>query len=228
MKKTYKYLELIILLDVAMMMIVNVVSGKIAQLFIFTASVSVLMYPVTYLFGDVLTEVYGYKQARRAVWLLLLSQILSGIVYYIITRLPPAPGFKGNEAYTLVLGQVSLTVVGGLIAQWSGQFVNDFAIAKMKLFTKGKYLWTRTIGSTIAGQFVDTALFYSIALSSVIPSGLLLKAILSGWFLKVAVETLMTPVTYFIIRKLKKLENEDYFDRKTNFNPLIIDLTHNN
>ncbi len=119
------------------------------------------------------------------------------------------------------MGQVPRVAIGAWIALFLGQFVNDFVMAKMKLLTKGKYLWARTIGSTVTGQAVDTTLFYTIALYNVIPTGLLMQSILSAWFLKVLIETVMTPVTYFVVSKLKKLENEDYFDRNTNFNSLI-------
>lgn len=146
------------------------------------------------------------------------------VFFELATFLPPAPGFKGNDAYTLVLSQVPRVTIGTWIALFSGQFVNDFVIAKMKLLTKGKYLWTRTVGSTIAGQATDTTFFYTIALYNVIPNGLLINSILSAWFLKVAIEVVMTPVTYWIVNKLKKIEHEDYFDKNTNFNPLILQI----
>jgi uncharacterized integral membrane protein (TIGR00697 family) len=155
---------------------------------------------------------------------MLFVQFLTACLYEIVVFLPPVHGFKGNDAFTLVLGQAPRNVVGGIIGVFCGQFVNDFTLAKMKILTKGKYLWTRTIGSTISGQFVDTSLFYTIALSSIIPTGLLIQTILSGWIWKVVIETAMTPVTYFIVTKLKKLEHEDYYDRHTNFNPLIFQL----
>lgn len=221
MRRPYKYLDLILCLAVAMMIISNTTAAKITQLGFFTVSVTVLYFPFTYIFGDLLTEVYGYKQGRRATWILTGAQLLTAVIYQFIVFLPPASGFRGNDAYTLVFGQAPRIVVGGLIGLFIGQFVNDFTLAKMKVLTKGRFLWTRTIGSTIAGQFFDTTLFYTIALSNVIPTGLLMQAILSGWFLKSLVETVMTPVTYIIVAKLKKLENEDYFDRHTNFNPFI-------
>jgi uncharacterized integral membrane protein (TIGR00697 family) len=222
--KPYKYLDLIIFLSITMMAIINVISGKIVQIGIFTLSAASLCIPITYIFGDLLTEVYGYKQARRVTWILIFSSILTAAVFQLAVMLPPAPGFKGNDAYTFVLGQVPRVVIGAWVALFAGQFVNDFVLAKMKVFTKGRYLWTRTIGSTLFGQAVDTSLFYIIALYNVIPTGLLVQSILSGWFLKVMIETVMTPVTYFAINKLKKLEKEDYFDRDTNFNPLILQL----
>ncbi len=219
--KRYRYLDLILCAAVAMMIIANTTAGKITQIGIFTVSVTVLYFPLTYIFGDLLTEVYGYKQARRATWILIAAQLLAATIYQIVTLFPPAPGFVGNDAFTLVFGQAPRIVVGGLIALFAGQFVNDFTMAKMKLLTNGKYLWTRTSGSTIAGQLVDTTLFYTIALSNVIPPGLLVPTILSGWFIKSSVEILMTPVTYWVVAKLKRLEHEDYYDRTTNFNPFI-------
>lgn len=221
----YKYLDLIIFLDITMMVIINVISGKIIQLSIFTLSAASLCIPITYIFGDVFTEVYGYKQARRVTWILIFSTIITAIFLQLAVWLPPAPGFEANDAYALVLGQVPRVVIGAWVALFGGQFVNDFILAKMKLLTKGKHLWTRTIGSTIFGQATDTTLFYTIALYNVIPSGLLIKSILSAWFLKVLIEVVMTPVTYYMIGKLKKAENEDYYDKNTNFNPLIINVS---
>ncbi len=198
MKKKYKYIDIILCMAVVMDIIGNTTAAKIIQLGIFTASVTVLYYPFTYIFG--------------------------AIIYQIVSVLPPAPGFKGNDAFALVFGQAPRIVAGGLIGLFVGQFVNDFTLARMKVLTNGRFLWTRTVGSTIAGQFFDTTLFYTIALSNVIPPGLLIQAILSGWFLKSTVETVMTPVTYYVVGKLKKLEHEDYFDRDTNFNPLILQV----
>ncbi len=222
--RSYKYLDLLMFLNITMMAIVNVISGKIIQVSIFTLSAASLCIPVTYIFGDLFTEVYGYKQGRKATWMLIFSTIIMAVIFQLAVWLPPAPGFKDNGAYSLVLGQVPRVAIGAWIALFGGQFVNDFVMAKMKVLTKGKYLWTRTIGSTMAGQAVDTTLFYTIALYNVIPTGLLIQSIVSAWFLKVLIETVMTPVTYLVVKKLKKVENEDYFDTNTNFNPLIVDL----
>jgi queuosine precursor transporter len=135
--------------------------------------------------------------------------------------LPPSPGFKNNDAYVLVLSQVPRIVIGAWVALFGGQFINDYVLARMKVMTRGKYLWMRTIGSTLTGQAVDTTLFYTIALYNIIPAGLLVNSILSAWILKVIIEIVMTPFTYFVVKKLKKLENEDYYDKKTNFNPFV-------
>jgi len=140
-----------------------------------------------------------------------------------VILVPPAPGFQGNEAYTRVLGTVPRILFGGWVAVWVGGILNDYVLAKMKIWTNGRYLWTRTIGSTIVAEFANTALFYTIALYAVIPTRLLVDSVLSGWLLKTAVETILTPWTYWVVNKLKKLEHEDYYDRNTDFNPLIIE-----
>ena len=220
--KTYKYLGLITALYITFQLVSDVTAGKIVQLGIFTVSATVLYFPFTYIFADVLTEVYGYAKARSVVWMVLFSSILAGVIYTIVVYLPPAAGFGANDAYTQVLGQIPRILFGGWIAVWVGGILNDYTLAKMKIWTNGKYLWTRTIGSTIIGEGVNTLLFYVIALYAVIPTSLLITSILSGWFLKVAVEAIMTPVTYKVVGKLKSLENEDYYDNKTDFNPLII------
>jgi len=220
----YKYLDLIIYLSITMIGIVNVISGKIIHISFFTLSAASLCIPVTYIIDDVLTEVYGYRQARRVAWILISSSIMATAFFELTVHLPPAAGFQSNAAYNTVLGQVPRTVLGAWVALFAGQFVNDYVMAKMKLLTKGEYLWTRTIGSTAAGQVADSTSFYVIALYSVVPSGLLVRSILSAWFLKVAIEAAMTPVTYTVIRKLKRAENIDYFDTDTNFTPFSLSL----
>jgi queuosine precursor transporter len=222
--KQYKYLDLLIFLSITTMACVNVMAGKIVEIGIFTLSAASLCIPLTYIAGDLLTEVYGYKQSRRAAWILIFTSILTTILFQLAVVLPPAPGFKGNDAYIFVLSQVPRLVVAGWIALFIGQLINDFVLAKMKIAMKGRYLWMRTIGSTMVGQAADTSLFYLIALYNVIPNDLLIQSILSGWFLKVVIEVAMTPVTYVVVNKLKNIEKEDYYDRHTNFNPLIVQL----
>jgi len=218
--KHYKYLGLITALYITFQLVSDITAGKIVQLGFFTVSATVLYFPFTYIFADVLTEVYGYAKARSVVWMVLICSVLAGLIYTGVVLLPPAVGFDANDAYTRVLGQIPRILIGGWIAVWTGGLLNDYVLAKMKIWTRGKYLWTRTIGSTIVGEGANTILFYVIALYAVIPNNLLIASILSGWFLKVLVEVIMTPVTYKVVKKLKKAENEDYYDDKTNFNPL--------
>jgi len=220
--KTYKYLGLITSLYIAFQLISDVTAGKIVQLGIFTVSATVLYFPITYIFSDILTEVYGYAKARSVVWQALLASVIAGIIYQLVVWLPAAVGFDASDAYARVLGSVPRILLGGWVAVWVGGILNDYVLAKMKIWTKGKYLWTRTIGSTIIGEGVNTILFYTIALYAVLPNNLLVSSILSGWLLKVLVEVIFTPITYVVVAKLKKNENEDYYDKNTNFNPLIL------
>lgn len=220
--KTYKYLGLITILYVVFQLVSDITAGKIVQLGIFTVSATVLYFPITYIFADIITEVYGYAKARNIIWKVLFASVLAGIIYQIVVWLPPAIGFDANDAYARVLGSVPRILLGGWIAVWVGGILNDYTLAKMKIWTNGRYLWTRTIGSTIVGEFANTVLFYTIALYAVLPNNLLINSILSGWFLKVLVEVVLTPVTYYVVAKLKKAENEDYYDKGTNFNPLVI------
>lgn len=220
--KTYKYLGLITTLYITFQLISDVGAGKIIQLGIFTVSATVLYFPITYIFSDILTEVYGYSKAKKVIWQALIASVIAGIVYSIVVILPPAVGFDANEAYSRVLGSVPRILIGGWIAVWVGAILNNYVLAKMKVWTNGKYLWTRTIGSTIVGEGANTILFYTIGLYSIIPNNLLISSILSGWLLKVIVEIIFTPVTYIVIAKLKKVEGEDYYDNNTDFNPLKI------
>jgi len=219
--KQFKFLGLITALYITFQLVSDVTAGKIIQLGFFTVSATVLYFPVTYILADILTEVYGYEKARSVVWMVLLSSVLAGIIYSLVVFLPPAMGFDANDAFTRVLGQVPRILVGGWIAVWVGGILNDYTLAKMKIWTKGKHLWARTIGSTIVGEGANTLLFYVLALYSVIPTNLLITSILSGWFLKVAVEAVMTPMTYSVVNKLKKIEGVDHFDYDTNFNPFV-------
>lgn len=215
----YKFLGLITVFYVTMQLVCDVTAGKIVQLFVFPVSVTVLYFPVTFIFADVLTEVYGYAIARRTLWTVMACSITAGLIYQLVVYLPPAPGFVGNEAYAKVLGQVPRILLGAWIAVFAGEILNNVVLAKMKVWTEGKHLWSRLVGSTVIGQFVNTLLFYTIALFGVLPTTLLVESILSGWLLKVVVEILMIPATYWIVGKLKTIEQIDYFDRQTNFNP---------
>ncbi|HEV2694133.1 MAG TPA: queuosine precursor transporter [Verrucomicrobiae bacterium] len=220
--KSYKYLGIITTLYITFQLVSDVTAGKLINVFGFPVSITVIYFPITYVFADVLTEVYGYARARRVVWQVLLASCLAGLIYQLAAVLPPANGFDANDAYVRVLGSVPRILLGGWIAVWVGGILNDYVMAKMKIWTNGKHLWTRTVGSTIIGEFANTVLFYSIALSGILPMNILVQAILTGWVIKCVVEVVLTPWTYFVCGKLKKLENEDYYDRKTDFNPFSL------
>jgi uncharacterized integral membrane protein (TIGR00697 family) len=218
----FKFLEFIVLLYVIFQLVSDVTAGKIVSLFGITVSVTVVYFPFTYLISDVLTEVYGYAVARKVLWRVMFASILAAILYQVAVYIPPAAGFEKGQSFTDVLGQVPRILVFGWIAVFSGDIVNNYVMAKMKIMTKGKYLWSRTIGSTIAGEAVNTAVFYMGALYGVIPTDLLISAIISGWLIKSAVEVMFTPVTYAVINFLKREEGVDHYDTNTRFNPFIV------
>jgi uncharacterized integral membrane protein (TIGR00697 family) len=187
-----------------------------------------LLFPISYVFGDILTEVYGYKKSRRVIWTGFACLTLSSVVFLIIRILPGETRWQqyaGDQAYLAILGGISSggIVLASLAGYWSGEFSNSYVLAKMKVLTRGRWLWTRTIGSTIVGELVDTLVFVAIAsLFHVFPWSLFLTLIFTNYIFKVGVETLMTPVTYGIVNKLKQAENEDYYDRETDFNPFRV------
>jgi hypothetical protein len=220
--RQYKYLGLLTAIYITFSLMNNVTAGKLISLGIFSVSAATLFFPVTYILADIFTEVYGYSKARSRVWLLLLCGVIGGIISAVVAFLPPAVGFDGNDAYVKVFSQVPRILIASWIAFFFGSIANDYIMAKMKIRTKGKHLWMRTIGSTLAGEGVDSILFFGIAFYGIIPNFLLLNLIGSAWFLKVLIETIMTPVTYKVVAILKKSEDEDYYDYNTDFNPLVI------
>lgn len=214
-----KYYWLCIIAYVTFQLISDVTAGKIIGLGTAVVSVTVLYFPFTYLISDILTEVYGYERARRALWIVMLASIVAGVVYQIAVFMPPGPGFSNNDAYKAVLGQVPRILIAGWIAVFLGDIVNNFIMSRMKLMTKGRYLWLRTITSTIFGQGINTAVFYVGALLWILPNDVLLSGILWAWLLKIAVEMLCTPLTYYVVAILKKVEGIDIYDEKANYNP---------
>ena len=218
----YKYLGVITAAFITFQLVSDVTAGKLTLFWMWPGSVALIYFPFTYIISDVLTEVYGYAQARRVLWLTMAASIVAGLIYQLVVRLPAAPGFEVNEAYTTVFGVIPRILVGGWIAVFAGDIANNYTLAKMKVAFDGKHLWARTIGSTIVGQGVNTVLFYVIALYGIMPDGLLIPSIIFGWVFKTAIEAVMTPITYVVIRKLKKAEGVDHYDRDTKFNPFSI------
>ena len=219
MQKNYKYLGTISVFFVSVLLISNVASTKIIDLKWFTFDGGTLLFPLSYIFGDILTEVYGYRRSRYVIWLGFFMALLMSAVFIIVGVLPSAPDWGNQSAYDLILGLTPRIVLASLVAYSFGEFSNSFILAKMKIWTKGKMLWMRTIGSTLVGELVDSAIFIIIAFWGVLPNSLLITLIISNYIFKTAVEILFTPVTYKIVKFLKKEENEDFYDTNTNFNP---------
>jgi len=222
MEKTYKYLGIITGLFVAVLLISNVASSKIVALGPFTFDAGTLLFPLSYIFGDILTEVYGYKKSRQVIWTGFFSALLMSAVFIIVGKLPPAGDWPNQAAYDAILGLTPRIVIASLIAYFAGEFSNSYTLAKMKILTSGRHLWSRTIGSTVVGEFIDTLLFCAIAFWGVLPASLLLAVAISNYIFKTGIEVFFTPLTYRIIAFLKRRESEDYFDRDTNFNPFKI------
>jgi queuosine precursor transporter len=217
--KQYRYFDIILGLFVAVLLISNIASTKIIQIWKFTFDGGTILFPLSYIFGDILTEVYGYRKARKAIWVGFFSAFLMSVVLWVIGILKPAQGWDLQNSYIAILGQTPRIVGASLIAYFAGEFINSFILAKVKIITKGRWLWIRTIGSTIAGELIDTLLFCFIAFYGLYPNKLLLAIIISNYVFKVGLEIILTPATYKIVRFLKYRENEDYYDYKTNFNP---------
>jgi len=219
MEKNYKYLGAISVFFVSVLLISNVASSKIVDLKWLVFDGGTLLFPLSYIFGDILTEVYGYKKSRQIIWLGFFMALLMSVIFIIVGKLPPAADWMNQDAYDKILGLTPRIVSASLIAYFFGEFSNSYILAKMKILTKGKWLWTRTIGSTLVGELVDSALFILIAFVGILPGSLLLTLIVSNYVFKTAVEILFTPVTYKVVGFLKKKEFEDYYDTDTNFNP---------
>jgi len=221
-ERTFKYLDLISVVFVAVLLISNICAVKalrLSHLLNLDIDGGMLLFPISYIFGDILVEVYGYGRSRRVIWLGFAVNALAALVFSIVIALPPAPGWELQEAFAAILGQAPRIVTGSLIAFLCGEFTNAYVMAKMKIWTKGRHLWSRTISSTIAGQAVDSILFQTIAFAGLWPNALLLRVIFWNFALKVAYEALATPATYAIVGFLKKHENEDHYDYGTDFNP---------
>jgi uncharacterized integral membrane protein (TIGR00697 family) len=185
-----------------------------------------LFFPLGYIFGDVLTEVYGYARARRVIWAGFGAMLFATGMAWVIVNMPPSPDEPFNAlvqpAVETIFGNTWRIVCASIVAFWVGDFVNSFVMAKMKLLTEGRMLWARTIGSTIVGQGVDSLLFYPIAFAGVWTFDTLLAVIAFNWGFKITVEIVMTPVTYYVVNRLKRAENEDYYDSETNFTPFSL------
>lgn len=219
MARRFRYLDLLTIGFVVVLLISNLVGPKICQLGPLRPSAAEFLFPLTYICGDIFTEVYGYGSSRRAIWLGFFAMALLAGMGQLAVILPPAPEWKGQAAFATVFGLVPRFALASLIAYWAGEFTNSYTLAKLKLITRGRWLWTRTVGSTVTGQAVDTAVIVVVAFAGSQPPAMLLRMVLSSYVIKVAVEVVATPVTYFVVGRLKRAEAVDAYDRRTNFNP---------
>jgi uncharacterized integral membrane protein (TIGR00697 family) len=215
----YKYLDALTTAFVVILLVSNLVAQKVCLIGPFAVSGAILLFPITYIFGDVFTEVYGFAASRRAIWLGFFGTALLYLMGAITIAMPPAPGWHNQQAFATVFGFIPRILAASLAAFWAGEFANSYTMARLKLLTDGRMLWTRTIGSTIVGQAVDTTLVVLLTFAGIVPLGTLGNMIVTGYLLKVGYEVLATPLTYMVIHWLKRAEGADAFDRYENFNP---------
>lgn len=225
--RSYRYSELLLAAFVTVFLCSNLLGpGKAVQVQApvfgeLTFGAAVLFFPLSYVFGDVLTEVYGYARARRVIWTGFVAMVFAAFMSWAVVHMPPAPGWPHQDAFEVAFGNTWRVVIASLIAYFCGEFVNSYSLARIKLLTEGRHLWMRTIGSTILGEGVDSLLFYPVAFwgAGLLPDEMLPTLMLSQWVGKTLVEVAFTPVTYAIVGFLKRAEDEDWYDRDTDFTP---------
>jgi len=223
-RRVYKYYEFVMAAFVTVLLCSNIIgAAKVAEIGPFKFGAGVLFFPISYIFGDVLTEVYGYARARRVVWAGFGAEVFASIMAATIVALPSASDWPNQAAYETVFGATPRIVAASLLAYFSGEFCNSYVLAKMKIWTSGRMLWARTIGSTIVGEAVDSLVFYPLAFLGVWSNSQVLQVMATNYVVKVGWEALMTPFTYKVVNFLKRAESEDYYDRQTNFTPFSLD-----
>ena len=220
--KAYKLLPIITAAFVTVLLISNIASTKILVAGPFTFDGGTILFPLSYIFGDILTEVYGYKNSRTVIWTGFVCLVVMAVTLAVVDYLPAASDWPLQDSFHAILGQAPRIVVASLVAYWGGEFVNSYILAKIKLWTEGRFLWLRTISSTIFGEGFDTIVFILVAFWGTMPNELLWTIFVSNYIFKVGVEVVLTPLTYLIVGWLKQVENEDYYDRETNFNPFAV------
>ncbi|MCE9633721.1 MAG: queuosine precursor transporter [Methylophilales bacterium] len=229
-RRQYRYYDLVMVAFVTVLVCSNLIGpGKVTQislpiLGVLTFGAGIMFFPISFIFGDILTEVYGYASSRRVIWAGFTALTFASFMAWVIVTLPAAPFWHDQAAYNSVYGSTWRIALASLVAFWSGEFVNSYVLAKMKMMTQGRWLWTRTIGSTIFGEAVDSMLFFPLAFygSGDFPDDQMPMIVLAQFLAKVGVEVLFTPVTYKIVAWLKSAEHEDYYDYNTDFNPFAL------
>lgn len=218
--RTYRYYDFIMVAFVTILLTSNLIgAAKVCEWHGFTFGAGIFFFPLSYVFGDVMTEVYGYARARKIVWAGFAAMIYATLMAEMIIKMPPSPIWPNQQALETMFGSTWRIVIASLLAYFCGEFMNSYVLAKMKLWTAGKYLWMRTIGSTVVGECIDSLIFYPVAFLGVWETSLVVKVMISNYCLKVLWEVLVTPFTYKLVAFLKRAEGEDYFDRDTNFSP---------
>jgi queuosine precursor transporter len=212
----------VVALFITTLITANITAVKLVGLFGLVLPAAVVVFPISYICGDVLTEVYGYRVARRVIWLGFLCNLLAVVAIYLGGILPAAPFWEGQVAYETILGYTPRLLAASFLAYLVGEFANAIVLAKMKVTTNGRWLWSRTIGSTIIGQGLDSLVFIVLAFVGTIPASAMLAAIMTQWLVKSLYEVLATPLTYVVVNRLKRSEGLDVYDRDTSFNPLLI------
>ena len=223
----FRYYDLVMAAFVTILLLSNLIGASkpsyVTLPFIgeWSFGAGVLFFPVSYIIGDVLTEVYGYARARRVIWTGFAALLFMAFMAWVVVQLPPAAGWPGQAAYEFVFGNSWRIVLASMIAFWAGEFANSYVLAKMKIWTRGRHLWMRTIGSTVVGQGLDSLIFYPLAFWGLAgwPVELLWQVVLSQWAIKTAWEALLTPMTYAVVGSLKKAEGVEVFDTDTDFSP---------
>lgn len=223
----FRYYDFVMAAFVAIILLSNVIgAGKVAQIWLpgvgyWPFGAGILFFPISYVIGDVLTEVYGYARARRVIWAGTVAVLFMAVMSWVVVALPPAPNWTNQAAYETIFGQVPRIVLASVCAFWAGEFVNSYVLARMKIWTAGRMLWARTIGSTIAGQGIDSLIFYPLAFWGAAgwTNDLVLKVLITQWVLKVSWEVILTPVTYSVVGFLKRREGVDVYDEGTDFTP---------
>lgn len=213
---------LVTLTFVVALLVANIIAVKLIAIGGFVLPAAIIIFPISYIIGDVLTEVYGYARARRVIWLGFLFNLLAVLAIAAAGALPAAGFWDGQAAYDRILGSTPRILAASFIAYLVGEFLNAYVLAKLKIATRGRWLWSRTIGSTLVGQLFDSAIFLAVAFGGEMPTGVLLGAILTQWLVKSAYEAAATPVTYLVVGYLKRAEGVDHYDRDTRFNPLAL------
>ena len=215
-----RYFDFVMAAFCVVLILPNVVgAAKVAEIGGFTFGAGILFFPISYVLGDILTEVYGYARARRVIWAGFAASLFAALMCSVIVAMPPAPGWGGQEQYAAVFGQVWRIVAASMLAFWAGEFVNSYVLARMKVWTQGRMLWARMIGSTVFGQGVDSLIFYPLAFLGVWTNAQVLTVMVTNWALKVAWEAILTPLTYAVVGWLKRREGVDVYDQATDFTP---------